>query len=91
MNIDAKLGLDVFKLDDEAHIRIDQETCQDRCDVRPCLVVCPAKLYSVDSSGLVQVDHEGCLECGTCLIACPEDALSWVYPRASFGVHYRFG
>ena len=91
MNIEAKLGLNVFKLDDQPHIVINHEVCRTRCVTRPCLLVCPAKLYTLDGAGLVQVDFEGCLECGTCLIACRDDALSWAYPRASHGVHYRFG
>ena len=31
MNIEAKLGLDVFKLDTEPHIVINQEICQAEC------------------------------------------------------------
>jgi len=92
MNIEAKLGLDVFSVDgEEAHIVIDQEICRTRCTVRYCLHVCPANLYTRADDGRMLVNHEGCLECGTCLIACREDALTWGYPRAGFGVQYRFG
>ena len=59
--------------------------------MRPCLFVCPAVLYTLDAEDRVQVDYEGCLECGTCLIACRDDALTWHYPRAGHGVQYRFG
>jgi ferredoxin like protein len=91
MRIEAKLGLDAFKLDDRSHITINQEACRTRCELKPCLVVCPADLYSVSANGEMQVDYEGCLECGTCMVVCPEGALEWVYPRAGLGVHYRFG
>lgn len=92
MNIEAKLGLDVFSVDaTEAHIVIDQEACRTRCTVRYCLYVCPANLYTRADDGRMLVNHEGCLECGTCLIACREDALTWHYPRAGYGVQYRFG
>ncbi len=91
MNIEAKLGLDVFKIDTESHIVINQEICQTECQVRYCLHVCPAELYILDKQGQVQVNHEGCLECGTCLIACCHDALMWHYSQAGFGVQYRFG
>jgi len=91
MNIEAKLGLDVFKLDDRPHIVIDLDACRMRCRLRPCLYVCPANLYTLNREGDVQVDFEGCLECGTCLIACIDDALTWHYPRAGYGVQYRFG
>ena len=46
MNIEAKLGLDVFKIDTEQpHIIINQEVCQAECQTRYCLYICPAKLY----------------------------------------------
>ncbi|MBS3751728.1 MAG: 4Fe-4S dicluster domain-containing protein [Anaerolineales bacterium] len=92
MNIEAKLGLDVFQIDSEqSHILIDQEVCQSRCTIRYCLHVCPADLYDLNENGEMTVDYEGCLECGTCYVACREDALEWHYPRAGYGVQYRFG
>jgi ferredoxin like protein len=91
MNIEAKLGLNVFKIDDQTHIVIDHEVCRRKCRLRPCLTVCPGHLYTLDPEGRIQADFEGCLECGTCLIACPEGALTWFYPRAGHGVQYRFG
>ncbi len=91
MNVESKLGLDVFKIDTEPHIIIDQEICRAKCQVRYCLHVCPAELYTVGEQGEIQVNFEGCLECGTCHIACPHDALAWHYPRAGHGVQYRFG
>jgi len=92
LNIESKLGLDVFQIDGEQpHIRINQEICQTRCTIRYCLHICPANLYTLNEKGEVVVDYEGCLECGTCLIACREDALTWHYPRAGYGVQYRFG
>lgn len=91
MDIEAKLGLDVFKIDEEPHIVINQEICQTQCRVRYCLHVCPAELYSLGKQGEVLVEYEGCLECGTCLIACRPGALTWHYPQAGYGVQYRFG
>ncbi|MFQ5407774.1 MAG: ferredoxin family protein [Anaerolineales bacterium] len=90
--LQERLGCNVFKIDDRAHIVIDHETCRAHCRVRPCLFVCPANLYHLQSDGeTVFVDYEGCLECGACLIVCRDDALSWQYPRAGHGVQYRFG
>lgn len=91
MNIEAKLGLNVFKIDEQAHIRIDREVCQDKCLLRPCLFLCPANLFTLDAGGRIQVDYEGCLECGTCFVACRDAGLTWSYPRAGRGVQYRFG
>jgi ferredoxin like protein len=91
MNIEDKLGLDVFKIDTEPHIIINQDVCRTKCQIRYCLHICPASLYTQDNEGDVQVNYEGCLECGACLIACTDEALTWHYPRAGFGVQYRFG
>lgn len=93
MSLQAKLGRDVFKIDTQSpHITIDHEVCRERCSTRPCLYVCPAELYRYQQDrDEVFVDYEGCLECGTCLIVCRDGALSWQYPRAAFGVQYRFG
>lgn len=92
MNIEAKLGLNAFKLDEESHIRINNEICRRDCREKYCLFVCPAHLYSVNKeSGDICVEFEGCLECGTCRIACRYGALEWNYPRGGFGVQFRFG
>jgi len=91
VDIDAKLGLNVFKIDTESHITINQEICQSECQIRYCLHVCPADLYTLDREDKVQIKYEGCLECGTCLIACSHGALTWYYPNPGFGVQYRFG
>jgi ferredoxin-like protein FixX len=61
------------------------------CRVQTCLFICPADLYTVNPEGQIHVDYEGCLECGSCFIACTPDALTWHYPRAGHGVQYRFG
>jgi len=93
LSLTDKLGRDVFKIDGEQpHIRIDHKVCRSECSTRPCLYVCPAKLYTYrPEKDEIFVDYEGCLECGTCLIVCREGALTWEYPRAGFGVQYRFG
>ena len=93
LTLEDKLGRNVFKIDKESpHIVVDHEICRQRCTQRPCLFVCPAQLYTYNSErDEVFVDYEGCLECGTCMIVCEDDALTWHYPRAGFGVQYRFG
>jgi len=91
MNIESKLGLNVFKIDTQPHIVIDHAICKTICQIQVCLFVCPADLYSRDLEGEIQVNYEGCLECGACFIACTPEALAWQYPRAGQGVQYRFG
>jgi len=91
MNVETKLGLDVFKIDKDAHIIIDQEICRS-CEDKFCLYVCPGKLYSVNrETEEMEVECSGCLECGSCRIACIHGALEWNYARGGFGIQYRFG
>jgi ferredoxin like protein len=89
-DIKAKLGLDVFNVDRERHISVNQEKCK-RCKERYCLYVCPAHVYSLNKQGEIELDLDGCLECGTCSVACVRGAVDWNYPRGGFGVQYRFG
>jgi len=90
MKVEDKLGRNVFKVDKEGHIKINHEICRAKCEPKFCLFVCPAKVYSLESNGDVHADPDGCLECGSCVIACIEEALSWHYPKAGFGVQYRY-
>jgi len=87
----SKLSVDIFKNDEEAHIIIRQEICR-QCELKPCLRICPAGLYSIsEESGEILIEYTGCLECGSCRVVCPCGALAWSYPRGGFGVQYRYG
>jgi ferredoxin like protein len=91
MEITDKLAINFFRADTESHIIIEQEKCRS-CDLKPCLFVCPGKLYEKNKeTGEIKVEFAGCLECGTCLITCERQALKWSYPKGGFGVQYRFG
>lgn len=79
-----------FKPDTENHLRVNQEVCKE-CSERVCLNVCPAEVYTEGDNGLILVGFEGCLECGTCRIACTREAIDWINPKGGFGVCYRFG
>ena len=89
LSIEAKLGLNVFDVDKEPHITVDFSICE-TCEKKPCLYICPAKLYQLEN-GKLTYNYEGCLECGSCLIACDKKAVKWNYPKGGFGVQYRFG
>jgi len=91
VNIKPKLGLNAYKVDAESHITINQEICQAQCALKFCTFVCPARVYTLEADGLIHVEHDGCLECGTCVIACRSGALTWHYPRGGYGAQYRFG
>jgi len=86
------LSLNRFNVDEEEpHIVLDKNICRN-CDEKPCLYVCPAVLYKLDKNGEISFDYAGCLECGTCRVACRNNGIvEWKYPRGTFGISYRYG
>ncbi len=92
MRVDEKLALDAFRKDKESHIKINHEICRTRCKIKYCLFVCPGHLYTLnEENNEIVVEYAGCLECGTCKVACIEGAIDWQYPNGEYGVQYRFG
>jgi len=89
-NLKAKLGINVFKPGHQPHIRIKPGVEMD-ARLRKAVAVCPAGLYSVDEEGKVVLDIDGCLECGTCRIACGPELLEWYYPEAAIGFLFLCG
>lgn len=89
-NLKSKLGKNVFKPLREPHIRIRPGFEKDP-RLRAAIYVCPAGLYTLNSQGMVQLENDGCLECGTCRIACGIEVLEWNYPVGGTGVQFRFG
>lgn len=90
MGLKAKLGLDVFKEDHAFHIKIKEGKGQD-LSLKKAILVCPAGLYSETDNGEIVISTDGCLECGTCLLACGMEVLEWHYPSGGAGVQFRFG
>lgn len=88
MNVEDALNTDVWDVDNAPHIQVDTDKCA-QCKARPCLQVCPARAFAL-LDNRVMYSYEGCLECGTCRIMCPEKAISWKYPLSGRGVQYRF-
>ncbi|MDO9559505.1 MAG: 4Fe-4S dicluster domain-containing protein [Syntrophales bacterium] len=86
----AKLGLDIFKPGGEPHIKIKPGMEKDP-RLQQAINICPAGLYSTADKGGVVLNIDGCLECGTCRIACGTDVLEWSYPEGGTGVQFRFG
>jgi len=77
INIDDKLFLNTYNADTVSHLIIkDQGVCAN-CKEKPCTEFCPARVF------------EGCLECGACRIACPNNNIDWNYPRGGFGIQFR--
>lgn len=89
-NLKAKLGLNVFKPDKFRHIEIKPGMEKDP-RLKKAVLVCPAGVYYFNSNGEVEMNIEGCLECGTCRIACGPEVLDWHYPNGGSGVQFRFG
>jgi ferredoxin like protein len=90
-NIDDKLFTVKYKCDEETHLNPDQEVCK-KCKDRTCTYVCPANVYSWDEEQKkLLVGFENCLECGACRIACTSHTLEWKYPKAGYGVTFKYG
>ena len=53
--------------------------------MKKMIVLCPTKCYSIEE-GTVMLQHEGCIECGTC--AAETD---WRHPRGEKGVDFIYG
>ncbi|WP_048600330.1 4Fe-4S dicluster domain-containing protein [Rubeoparvulum massiliense] len=47
--------------------------CQ-HCEDAPCVNVCPTGASYYTEEGMVLVDHEKCIGCKYCMVACPYDA-----------------
>lgn len=93
-NVDEYLSLNKYEVDEEcAHIELEggAENC-DPSEFDKLIMVCPAALYKRDSEGKQSFDYAGCLECGTCRIACGGTIVKkWANPGPTMGVEYRFG
>lgn len=90
-NVDDKLGSVKYKPSECPHLTPNQELCA-KCDKKECTFFCPANVYewSEEQNKLI-VNYENCLECGACRIACPNQAVGWVYPESGSGVTFKFG
>ena len=48
-------------------------------------------VFSISDRGEVELDIDGCLECGTAALPCGPEVLDWNYPNGESGVQFRFG
>jgi ferredoxin like protein len=91
MTMPQKIAVNKYELDEgHPHIEVREEACRALCPDLACLFICPADVYS-EQNGVIVADWAGCLECTTCKVACPSQALHWEYPRGGFGIVYRSG
>lgn len=91
VNVDEALSVNKYEVDEEnAHIVVEQDA--DMEEFKKLVRVCPAALYKIDEEGNQSFDYAGCLECGTCRIACEGGIIEkWVNPGPTMGIEYRFG
>lgn len=65
VNVDVKLGVNKFNVDEDSpHIIL--KTDPDKQALEVLIKACPAGLYKKQDDGSVRFDYAGCLECGTC-------------------------
>jgi NAD-dependent dihydropyrimidine dehydrogenase PreA subunit len=61
------------------HVELDTDTCRGRA---MCWEVCPKNCYVIDRDRhkAVIADPGACVQCGACVVQCPEDALAFATP-----------
>ena len=91
VTVDEYLSANKYEVDEEnAHIELVEDP--DMEEFKKLVRVCPAALYKIDGEGNTSFDYAGCLECGTCRIACGDTIVEkWDMPQPTMGVEYRFG
>lgn len=75
------------------HIEVDTTICNSKCPHKCTTYVCPANCYTIDDNGRVQFQFEDCIECGTCMYACDQGAVTWRNPdpESGRGVNWQLG
>ena len=73
-----------LKYDDDSisHIRVLNPRSE---FMKKMVVLCPTKCYNLEYDG-VMLQHEGCIECGTCA-----KETQWKHPRGEKGVAFQYG
>ena len=91
VNVDELIAVNKYEVDEEnPHIELVDDP--DMEEFKKLVRVCPAALYKIDGDGTTSFDYAGCLECGTCRIACAGTIVKkWENPQPTMGVEYRFG
>ncbi|MDR0500221.1 MAG: ferredoxin family protein [Coriobacteriales bacterium] len=91
VNTDEYLALNKYEVDEaNAHIELIDNPSEE--EFLKLVRVCPAALYKIDAEGKQSFDYAGCLECGTCRIACGDTIIAkWENPQPTMGIIYRYG
>ena len=59
---------------DMVHYTFSISVCQ-HCSPPPCLEACPVEAMSLDERGVVLIDEQECIRCGSCAERCPYGAI----------------
>lgn len=89
MVLEDKLYTIKYNPDTVSHLIPNEDICK-TCKEKPCTYICPANVYQWDNDKMI-VNHENCLECGACRIACEKKCLKWEYPKGTKGVIFKKG
>jgi electron transfer flavoprotein-quinone oxidoreductase len=68
--------------DSESHITVENKRSE---LMKKLILLCPTRCYSLEGEDVV-LQHEGCVECGTCSIG-----TRWRHPKGEKGIMYRYG
>ena len=88
-NVEDKLAVNKYDVDNDVHIKVKEDLCT-ACENHHCLYVCPADCYKL-TDGHITFSYRGCLECGSCQIACDKGAIEWILPRGGLGICFVYG
>lgn len=88
IKIEDKLYLNNFHVDTESHLSIVNPSLCLNCKNKICTQICPADVYEWKDNS-IHISYEGCLECGSCRIACSQSNIDWKHPKGGFGVQFR--
>ncbi|NLP59264.1 ferredoxin family protein [Lutibacter sp. B1] len=91
VSIAERLNGNLYYLDEESHIKVNQDIAKKTGTGKLLVRICPANVYSEEQDGTIGVSHAACLECGTCLAVAAPGSLEWHYPKGGCGVHFREG
>jgi ferredoxin like protein len=97
LSISERLGLVAFRNQGRSaakpHIEVDTAKCNGGCPHQCTTYVCPANCYTKDEDAQVHFQFEDCIECGTCLYACDQGAVTWAFPdpESGRGVNWNLG
>lgn len=81
-SIAARIGKLNYSDDETPHIKVIKPASD---FMKKMVTLCPTKCYSIENDK-VMIQHEGCIECGTC-----SEETDWKHTRGEKGIAYQYG